>query len=204
MSLRDAAGHPIIYAAGEPYGLSVTARHFFAGVLANLSAICAITARSPVSYLRLTPNRWAPTRVDIATRERGASLRICPVFGAADAAETARQYNVEFRPADATASPYLALGAIIFAGIEGLARRLELPPEHNAGEWKTQATCAEGEAVGAMPLPASLDEALDALERIAPAHDWFGRPHFDARRAESVNAKTLTPAILCERYAKAY
>jgi glutamine synthetase len=54
----------------------------------------------------------------------------------------------------------------------------------------------------------SLDEALDALERTAPAHDWFGRAHFDAylhaKRAESANAKTLTPAILCERYAEAY
>jgi glutamine synthetase len=208
MSLRDAAGNPITYAAGEPYGLSVTARHFFAGMLANLPAICAITAPSPVSSLRLTPNRWAPTRVDIAMRERGASLRICPVFGAADAAETARQYNVEFRPADATASPYLALGAIIFAGMEGLARKLELPPEHNAGEWKPPSTCAKGEAVAAMPLPASLDEALDALERTATAHDWFGRAHFDAylcaKRAESENAKALTPAILCERYAEAY
>jgi glutamine synthetase len=59
-----------------------------------------------------------------------------------------------------------------------------------------------------MPLPASLDEALDALERTAAAHDWFGRAHFDAylraKRAESANTKTLTPATLCERYTEAY
>jgi glutamine synthetase len=57
MSLQNLAGNPITYAADEPYGLSAPARQFFAGVLTNLPAICAITAPSPVSYLRLTPNR---------------------------------------------------------------------------------------------------------------------------------------------------
>jgi glutamine synthetase len=200
MSLRDAAGKPLSYAAGEPYGLGTAARHFFAGVLANLSAICAVTAPSPVSYLRLTPNRWAPTRVDIAMRERAASLRVCPVFGAANVDDIARQYNVEYRPADATASPYLALGAIIFAGIDGLVRKLELPPQHQVGDRNSQSTAA--------PLPASLDEALDALERTAAAREWFGPMHFDAylraKRAEAANVRALDPATLCARYAEAY
>jgi glutamine synthetase len=205
MSLQDAAGHPITCAAGEPYGLSVTARHFFAGVLANLPAICSITAPSPVSYLRLTPNRWAPTRADIAMRDRGASLRVCPVFVATDAAETARQYNVEFRPADATASPYLALGVIIFAGVDGLQRKIELPPEYIAGQSSIQ---SDGDAAAAMPLPASLDEALDALERTAAASDWFGetflKAYLRAKRAEAAHTRDLDPAALCARYTEAF
>jgi glutamine synthetase len=200
MSLRDTSGQPATYANGEPYGLSAAARRFFAGVLANLPAICAITAPSPVSYLRLTPNRWAPTRVDIAMRERSASIRVCPVFGPADAADIVRQYNVEFRPADATASPYLVLGAIIFAGVDGMARKLELPPEHDTNRPNSQSAAA--------PLPASLDEALDALERTAAARKWFGTTHFDAylraKRAEAANTKALDPATLCTRYAEAY
>lgn len=208
MSLRDMAGKPITYASGEPYGLSAAARHFFAGVLKNLPAICAITAPSPVSYLRLKPNKWAPTRVDIAMRERGASLRVCPVFAAADASETARQYNVEFRPADATASPYLALGAIIFAGVDGLARNLELPPDRDGGGRKIQAAGANDDSAVAGALPASLDEALDALERTPIAREWFGPAHFDAymsaKRAESANTKAFDPTSLCERYAEAY
>jgi glutamine synthetase len=208
MSLRDAAGAPVTYAAGEPYGLSAGARHFFAGVLTNLRAICAVTAPSPVSYLRLTPNRWAPTRADIAMRDRGASLRVCPVFGAVDAADTARQYNVEFRPADATASPYLTLGAIIFAGVDGLARKLQLPSETNLGAPNIRSAAAAGDADGVKRLPASLDEALDELERTTAARDWFGPVHFEAylraKRAEVANTKDLDPATLCARYAAAY
>lgn len=199
MSLRDADGRPVTDAAGEPYELSAMARHFFAGVLAHLPALCAVTAPSPVSYLRLTPNRWAPTRVDIVTRDRGASLRVCPVFAAAGAEDIARQFNVEFRPADATASPYLALGAIIFAGADGLARKLELPPELAGG--------AAG-GVGPRALPANLDSALDALERTDAAREWFGPVFLDAylraKRAEAANTRALDPAALCARYAEAY
>ncbi|HKV56172.1 MAG TPA: glutamine synthetase family protein [Candidatus Binataceae bacterium] len=199
MSLRDAANKPATYAADEPYGLSAAARHFFAGVLTHLPGLCAITAPSPVSYLRLTPNRWAPTRADIAIRDRGASLRVCPVFAAADAAETARQYNVEFRPADAAASPYMALGAIIFAGTDGLARGLELPPGPSSNA---------PDLAGVKALPKSLDEALDALEGTSAAREWLGSMLFDAylraKRAEAANTRDWDPAILCARYADAY
>src|SRR5246127_3308887 len=92
-----------------------------------MPAICAITAPSPVSYLRLVPNAWAPTVIDLVRQDRGASLRICPVFAAATQAETTRQFHVEFRPTDAPASPYLALGAVIFAGVDGIRRTLPLP-----------------------------------------------------------------------------
>ena len=107
--------------------LSKPAQHFLAGVLHHMPAICAVTAPSPVSYLRLTPNAWAPTVIDLVRQDRGASLRICPVFAATTAEETARQFHVEFRVTDAAASPYLALGAVIFAGVEGIRRRLPLP-----------------------------------------------------------------------------
>ena len=82
MSLVDAAGRPATYGPGEPMDLSKPAQHFFAGVLHHMPAICAITAPSPVSYLRLVPNAWAPTVIDLVRQDRGASLRICPVFAA--------------------------------------------------------------------------------------------------------------------------
>ena len=144
MSLQDASGAPVTYAPTGPMGLSMAAQHFCAGVLEHLPAICAITAPSPVSYLRLTPNRWAPTLIDIQQQDRGAALRICPVFAATDPAETARQFNVEFRVCDGAASPYMALGAVIFAGADGLRRKLGLPssadrsdalPRHSARRW---------------------------------------------------------------------
>ena len=104
MSLQDASGAPMTYAPTGPMGLSMAAQHFCAGVLEHLPAICAITAPSPVSYLRLTPNRWAPTLIDIQQQDRGAALRICPVFAAADPAETARAVQSS-NSASATAPP---------------------------------------------------------------------------------------------------
>jgi glutamine synthetase len=127
MSLWDKAGAPASHDPDHPMGLSRVAEHFCAGVLHHLPAICAITAPSPVSYLRLTPNRWAPTAVDIVRQDRGAALRVCPVFGNVDMAETARQFNFEFRVTDGSASPYMALGAVMRAGADGIRRGLAVP-----------------------------------------------------------------------------
>jgi glutamine synthetase len=190
MSFVDAAGRPVTHAAGEPMDLSKPARHFFAGVLHHMPAICAVTAPSPVSYLRLTPNAWAPTVIDLVRQDRGASLRICPVFAAATAEETARQFHVEFRVTDAAASPYLALGAVIFAGVDGIRRQLPLPS-------------------GSAPaLPRSLPEALDRLAASETVGGWFGPTHLDAymrfKRVEAEKVAGLSPAELCARYAEVY
>jgi glutamine synthetase len=193
MSLHDAAGRPVTHAPEAPLGLGQPAAHFFAGVLHHLPAICAVTAPSPVSYLRLTPNRWAPTVIDLLQQDRGASLRICPTFAAASPEESARQFNVEFRPTDASASPYLALGAIVHAGVDGLRRGLSLP---DLG------------ATARSPLPRSLPEALDSLAGHESARDWFGPVHLDAylrhKRAEVAHVRDLAPAELCARYAEVY
>ena len=127
MSLWDGAGRPATYHAGETMDLSKPAQHFCAGILHHMPAICAVTAPSPVSYLRLVPNRWAPTVIDLVRQDRGACLRICPVFAAETPVDIARQFNLEFRACDAAASPYLALGAILFAGADGIRRSLPLP-----------------------------------------------------------------------------
>ena len=200
MSLVDAAGRPATHAPGDAPGdapreameLSKPAQHFFAGVLHHMPAICAITSPSPVSYLRLVPNTWAPTAIDIVRQDRGANLRICPVFAAASPAEAARQFHVEFRATDAAASPYLALGAVIFAGTDGIRRGLPLPP-----------------AGGTPPhLPRSLPEALDQLAANATVAGWFGPTHFDAymrfKRIEAEKVAGLSPAELCARYAEVY
>ena len=79
-----------------------TRRAFCAGVLHHLPAIAAITAPSPVSYLRLTPNRWAPTEIDIRKQDRGAAR--CPVFDV-KGKKIAEAYNIEFRVSDGSATP---------------------------------------------------------------------------------------------------
>ncbi|HEV2303080.1 MAG TPA: glutamine synthetase family protein [Stellaceae bacterium] len=192
MSFTDKAGRPATHDPEGLLGLSKPAQQFFAGVLDHLPAIAAVTAPSPVSYLRLVPNAWAPTLIDILVQDRGASLRICPVFAAAAPEARARQFNVEFRVCDAAASPYLALGAVIFAGADGIRRGLALPPP-------------EGERP---LLPRSLGEALDRLAASPAAPRWFGAVHLDAylrfKRVELEKVARLAPAELCRHYAAIY
>jgi len=192
MSLQDASGTPVTYEADERMRLSQAAQHFCAGVLHHLPAICAITAPSPVSYLRLTPNRWAPTAIDIVQQDRGASMRVCPVFAADEPAEIARQFNVEFRTCDAAASPYMALGAVIFAGADGLRRKLALPASADSAE----------------PLPHSLAKALDNMAASAAVKAWFGPVFLEAylrhKRSEVQHVADWAVNELCARYFEVY
>jgi glutamine synthetase len=149
MSLLDRDGRPATYDPQRPFGLSAIAAPFVAGIMHHLPALCAVTAPSVISYIRLTPNRWAPTRANLVQQDREASVRICPIFPR-PGVDAATQFNFEYRVADASASPYLALGAIIWAGVDGIRRNLPLPAADHAAE--------------AAMLPRSLGQALDLLE----------------------------------------
>lgn len=188
-SLLDAAGQPATHDAARPHGLSDAAEGFCAGLLHHLPALAAVTAPSAASYYRLRPGRWAPTTADLGVQDRGSAVRICPVYaGSGD--DTARQFNVEFRVADAAASPYLALGALVRAGLDGLRQRRRLADHRPA------------------PLPASLDAALDAFAASPAAAGWFGPVLHDAylrfKRAELRALAGLDEAAICDRYAAIY
>jgi glutamine synthetase len=202
-SLRDAADRPVAYDPARPYGLSRVGEQFVAGLRHHLPALAAITAPSAVSYYRLRPNRWAPTWANVAAHDRGASIRVCPIYGRDD---TPRQFNIEYRVADAAASPYLALGAVIWAGVDGIRNDRSLPPERARGFWEMSE--AERVAAGARKLPQSLSEALEYLEASAAAREWFGETFFRAylmfKRAELRAIEGLTEAEICARYAEVY
>jgi len=192
MSLCQGAAGPVTHDPQGRFGLSTLAQQFCAGVLHHLPAITAITAPSPVSYIRLTPNRWAPTAIDIVKQDRGAALRVCPVFAATDALDVARQFNFEYRVCDASASPYLALGAVLFAGADGLRRKLPLPSYDSV----------------APALPHSLGKALEAMEQSDAVPAWFGAVHLDAylrhKRSELAHVQAFGIAELCRQYAEIY
>jgi len=191
-SLHEGSGAPATYDPEGPLGLSAVAAHFAAGLLHHMPALSAITAPSPVSYLRLTPNRWAPTVANIQIQDRGAALRVCPVFAVHDDKEKAAQFNLEFRVCDAAASPYMALGAMIFAGADGVARKLALP----------------GSEATPPALAHSLGEALDLMETSDTVETWFGPTFFEAylrhKRSEVAYVADLSPPDLCMRYAEVY
>jgi glutamine synthetase len=202
-SLRDSEGRPATHDPAGPFGLAPTAQHFVAGILTHLPALCAVTAPATVSYLRLTPNRWAPTEAYVADRDREASLRICPVLDL-PGLDPARQLNVEFRAADAAASPYLALGVLVHAGVDGIRRRARLPDPRDV----SRMSATERAAAGISPLPRSLADALAQLEATVEARDWFGSVLLDAylrhKRAEIRMLEGLTEAEQCTRYAQTY
>ena len=90
-----------------------------------MPALVAFTAASPVSYRRLVPHRWSASYNNLGdARPRG---RRCASARSARARDIAAQLNVEYRAADATASPYLLLGAVLMAGTSGHPRGLPRP-----------------------------------------------------------------------------
>jgi glutamine synthetase len=139
--------------------LSQDARSFVAGVLAHLPGLCGLTAPSFNSYQRIVPQYWAGAFTCWGHDNREAPVRVPSVFRGMEESST----NAELKAADATCNPYLAVGGLIAAGLDGLERGLELPEPVEVDP----ATIDEAErsARGIDRLPATQEEALDALER---------------------------------------
>jgi glutamine synthetase len=188
-SFLDGDDQPVLYDAARRWQLSQLGSFFLGGVVHHLPALCAVTAPSVASYYRLRPNHWAPVHADAAPLDRGAALRICPV-GGTDPAARARQFNLEFRVADATASPYLALAMVIQAGLDGVRERREV------------------DSMSPRPLPVSLAASLELLEATPAAAQWMGTDLLAAylkfKRAEIRGLKDLDESEICRRYAAAY
>jgi glutamine synthetase len=141
----------------QPDGLSGDARSFIEGVLTHLPGLCGLTAPSFNSYHRIIPHYWAGAFTCWGYDNREAPVRVASVFRGAEEAST----NAELKACDATCNPYLALGSLIAAGLDGLERGLE-PPEPVDVD---PATIPEDERArrGIVRLPATQEEALDAL-----------------------------------------
>ena len=203
-SLRDRDDHPLTYDPARPGALSEPAGHFAAGIMRHLPALCAIAAPSPVSYLRLAPHHWSAAYACLGERNREAALRICPL--PAGAADPARSFNLEFRVADATANPYLALAALVRAGLAGLRARLPVPPLVNGDP--SELPEEDRERLGIARLPTSLAAALDALAADTAVSGWFAPALLETfrgvKRKEIALAADFDAAQICERYRAVY
>ena len=145
------------YDASRADRLSDTARGFIAGVLAHLPGLCALTAPSFNSYHRIIPQYWAGAFRCWGHDNREAPVRVASPFAGAEEAST----NAELKASDASCNPYLALGGLIAAGLDGLERGLE-PPEPVEVD-PASLSDDERAARGVDRLPSSQGEALDAL-----------------------------------------
>ena len=126
LSLREMGpdgepGEPVFYDAADRYRLSETGYHFIGGLLAHLPALTALTCGSVNSYRRLAPQMWSSAYTVYGMDNREAAVRICSPMRD----DPAGSVNLELKPSDSSANPYLALGACIYAGLDGIRRKLD-------------------------------------------------------------------------------
>jgi glutamine synthetase len=204
-SLTDRDGRPATYDPNGPGGLSAAAASFAAGILRHAPAICAVTAPSVISYERLKPHSWSAHWINLGLRDREALIRICPV-PEDPSVDAAKCFNLEYRAADAAASPYLQLGMLVHAGLEGIRDKLPAPAISQGDPGNLSAEERADRGIG--ELPTSLGAALDALEADETARGWLGASLAEAylmhKRGEAEMAAGKTIEELCRLYAQAY
>lgn len=205
VSFQDTAGRNVAFDPTRPGRVSAVAGAFAAGVVRHLPALVALTAPSPVSYLRLRPHNWSSSYTWFGDRDRESSLRICPVTTIGDA-DPARAFNLEYRAADACACPHLALAVLVRAGIEGIRARLPDPPLFSGDP--EALTAAERTRLGLQRLPSSLAAALDQLAADKVVAGWHSplalETYLGMKRAEITLAGEALDDALCGRYADIY
>ncbi|MFZ9986960.1 MAG: glutamine synthetase family protein [Candidatus Nanopelagicales bacterium] len=157
---------------GAPYQLSQVARSFIAGVLLHAPEMTAVTNQWVNSYKRLAGGAEAPAMICWGHNNRSALVRV-PMYKPAKGNST----RVEFRSLDSAANPYLAFAVILAAGLKGIEEGYELPPGSEDDVWSL--TAAERRAMGMQPLPASLNQAIQAMERSELVAETLGEHVFD-------------------------
>jgi glutamine synthetase len=146
-------GQPLF--AGDKYaGLSETALWYAGGLLKHARSISAFSAPTTNSYKRLVPGYEAPVNLAYSSRNRSAAVRI-PMYS-----NNPKAKRLEFRPPDPSCNPYLAFAAMVMAGLDGIANKID--PGKPLDKDIFDLSKEESKSVPLMP--GSLDEALDALE----------------------------------------
>lgn len=158
-SLFDHDGNNVFWGEDdEKYHLSDIAKHYMAGILAHAREISAITNPTVNSYKRITTGGDSvPQYATWGLRNRASMVRI-PVYKPGKQLST----RIELRSPDPMANPYLINAVTLAAGLDGIERKLELPPEATAETLKL--TDRQMVEAGYTPLPRSLKEALDVFE----------------------------------------
>lgn len=168
--------------------LTATSGAFAAGILKHLEAVMAYTAPSPNSFERIAESSWVGVFACLGVRNREAALRLCPRTARPDGAHPAA--SLEFRLCDGAANPYLALAALVRAGMAGLAEALD-PPQSIETD-PVRIDVATREAEGIRRVPQTVEACLAAAAPLSG--DWFGDLFFSAyestRRNEIADART--------------
>ncbi|MEU5595841.1 glutamine synthetase family protein [Streptomyces sp. NPDC020298] len=188
-----------LHAGGPgPYGMTDRAESFAAGILAHLPALTAVTAPSPASYLRLKPSRWAGVFTAWGRERREAAVRV--VTGTTG--HQGQAANLEVKPVDLAANPYLAFGCVIAAGLDGITSGAALPEETTGDPARFDA--GEAAARGVRRLPTSLPEAVAEFRADGVLRAALGEVLADAVTAVRLGEAAAVDGLDDARVAAAY
>ena len=185
------AGKNLFYDAAQRGGLSQLGKYFIGGVIRHIRALVAITCGSPNSYKRLLPHFWSSAYGAWGYDNREGAIRVPSTFWGREP----ESINMEFKPSDHSGNPYLALGALLAAGLDGIQKSIDPgePQEIDPGNYSDE----ERERRGIRRLPTSLDEALDELERDDILKEALGpllaTSYIAVKRNEAAFFKDKTP-----------
>jgi len=155
LSLRDDDGRPAM--AGEgPHGFSPLMEHFLAGQLACLADFALLLAPTVNAYKRYVPGSFAPTAIAWGRDNRTCALRVVG---------QGPSLRFENRVPGGDVNPYLAVAALIAAGLHGLEQELPLEPEFTGNAYASDAP----------RVPSTLRDAVDAFARSEIAQHAFGK-----------------------------
>jgi glutamine synthetase len=147
-------GKPLF--AGDGYaGLSEMALYYIGGILKHAHALAAITNPTTNSYRRLVPGFEAPVNLAYSSRNRSAAIRISTY------SPSPKARRLELRFPDPTCNPYIAFSAMMMAGIDGIQNKIDPGDPLD----KDIYSLSPEELKDVPRMPASLEQALDALER---------------------------------------
>ena len=183
------------FSGADDYGLSDVAKHFIAGQLHHAAGMCLVLAPLVNSYKRLVRGLEAPIFVSWARTNRGALLRV-PHVSRPEAA------RVELRSPDPSCNPYLAFAVMLRCGLDGVERRLPLPPPVEEALYGFDEVELERRNVGL--LPDNLKDAVDACADDDVVRDALGDNltdrFLDAKRAEWREYRGQVTTWEIERY----
>ncbi len=162
-------GKNAFYDPNDNMQLSQAAYHYIGGILKNMRSIAAITNPTVNSYKRLVPGYEAPVYLAWSGRNRSPLVRIPAVRGNAT--------RLELRCPDPTCNPYLALAAMLTAGLDGIKNKVTPPPPTDRNIFAM--TAQEREELGIGSLPGSLEEALTEVENSELARKVLGGHIFE-------------------------
>ncbi|HKW98904.1 MAG TPA: glutamine synthetase family protein [Bryobacteraceae bacterium] len=158
-SLWDREKHKNLFHADS--GMSPLMQHYLAGLVANLPELAAVICPTVNSYKRTVPGAWAPVNATWGIDNRTTAVRAIP--------GSAKSTRVELRLSGADINPYLAMAASLAAGLDGIERKLALPP----------ATVNAYAGTDAAPLPRTLSAATKLFRDSIMARCWLGDEFVD-------------------------